>query len=120
MGRPTIRRVSALAAVAVLAAVLAAVAEPEPPPAAAHNEPSVPECNNSAPANRAAQPGGVSRGGDLVHPCARLWLFMSNQRYRLSGPCGGPFGRLGSKEQGEGPCSHRTIIAHDSASSPLS
>ena len=47
MGRPTIRRVSALAAVAVLAAVLAAVAEPEPPPAAAHNEPSVPECNNS-------------------------------------------------------------------------
>ena len=37
MGRPTIRRVSALAA----------VAEPEPPIAAAHNEPSIPECNNS-------------------------------------------------------------------------
>ena len=40
MGRPTIRRVSALVAVAVLAAVMASVTEPEPPPAAAHNEPS--------------------------------------------------------------------------------
>ena len=47
MGRPTIRRVSALVAVAVLAAVMASVTEPEPPPAAAHNEPSNPQqlCN---------------------------------------------------------------------------